>query len=47
MIRAVVDTSSRGARVILSGDRDLLALNPFDAIPIVPPDRFLAMFEVK
>jgi len=35
------------AQVIVSGDDDLLTLNPFDGIPIVPPDRFLVMFEVK
>ena len=38
---------SGGAQVIVSGDEDRLILNPFDAIPIVPPDRFLAMLEVK
>jgi uncharacterized protein len=35
------------AQVIASGDDDLLTLNPFDGIPIVTPDRFLVMFEVK
>jgi hypothetical protein len=25
------------AQVLISGDDDLLALNPFDRIPIVPP----------
>jgi predicted nucleic acid-binding protein len=30
------------AAIIVSGDEDLLALNPFEGIPIVPPRDFLA-----
>jgi len=35
------------AQVIVSGDEDLLALSPFEHIPIVSPARFLAMLDVK
>ena len=31
------------ADVIVSGDEDLLVLNPFEGIPIVGPAGFLAM----
>lgn len=34
-----------GADVIVSGDEDLLVLNPFEGIPIVGPAEFLAMLE--
>ena len=37
-------TSGR-ADVIVSGDEDLLVLNPFEGIPIVVPADFLAMLE--
>jgi len=33
-----------GAQLILSGDRDLLALNPFHTIEIISPADFLATF---
>ena len=33
------------AQVIVSGDEDLLALHPFERIPIVAPARFLAMLD--
>ncbi len=33
------------ADVIVSGDEDLLVLNPFEGIPIVVPADFLAMLE--
>ncbi|MCZ2174131.1 MAG: putative toxin-antitoxin system toxin component, PIN family [Burkholderiales bacterium] len=31
-----------GARAIVTGDRDLLALNPFHDVPIISPAEFLA-----
>jgi predicted nucleic acid-binding protein len=34
-----------GGDVIVSGDEDLLVLNPFEGIPIVGPAEFLAMLE--
>lgn len=33
------------AQVIVSGDEDLLTLNPFERIPIVTPARFLARLD--
>ena len=33
------------ADVLVSGDDDLLALHPFQGIPIVQPAQFLAMFD--
>ena len=33
------------AQAIVSGDEDLLALNPFERIPIVAPAHFLAMLD--
>jgi predicted nucleic acid-binding protein len=33
------------ADVIVSGDEDLLVLNPFEGIPIVGPAEFLAMLQ--
>ena len=33
------------ADVLVSGDEDLLVLDPFEGIPIVPPVRFLKMLE--
>jgi len=33
-----------GATCIISGDQDLLILNPFNDIPIVTPGAFLSMF---
>lgn len=33
---------SGGADCIISGDNDLLVLNPFQGIPILTPDEFLA-----
>jgi uncharacterized protein len=35
------------AQVIVSGDQDLVRLDPFERIPIVPPERFPAMFEAE
>jgi len=32
------------AHCIISGDKDLLELHPFEGIPILRPDRFLAEF---
>jgi predicted nucleic acid-binding protein len=31
--------------VIVSGDEDLLILNPFEQVPIVPSERFLALLD--
>ena len=36
---------SGGAQVIVSDDEDLLILNPFEQVPIVPPERFLALLD--
>ncbi len=33
------------ATCIVSGDQDLLQLNPFQGIPIITPDEFLTSFE--
>jgi putative PIN family toxin of toxin-antitoxin system len=33
------------ATCIVSGDQDLLLLNPFRGIPIITPDEFLTSFE--
>jgi putative PIN family toxin of toxin-antitoxin system len=33
------------ATCIISGDKDLLELNPFRAIPILTPDKFIALFK--
>jgi putative PIN family toxin of toxin-antitoxin system len=35
------------ADVIVSGDQDLLVLNPFDGIPIIPPGRFLQALDAE
>ena len=35
------------ADVIVSGDEDLLVLNPFRGIPILPPVKFLNMLETR
>jgi putative PIN family toxin of toxin-antitoxin system len=35
------------AEVIVSGDEDLLVLNPFRGIPILPPAEFLKMLETR
>jgi putative PIN family toxin of toxin-antitoxin system len=35
------------ADVIVSGDQDLLVLDPFYGIPIVPPGRFLEMLDAE
>ena len=35
------------ADVIVSGDEDLLVLNPFRGIPILPPVKFLKMLETR
>ncbi len=35
------------ADVIVSGDEDLLVLNPFRGIPILPPAEFLKMLETR
>lgn len=35
---------SAKAKCIISGDKDLLILNPFENIPIVTPDEFLKLF---
>ncbi|MBI5220176.1 MAG: putative toxin-antitoxin system toxin component, PIN family [Bacteroidia bacterium] len=32
------------ASAIITGDKDLLILNPFNNIPIITPDTFLKMF---
>ena len=32
------------ADAIITGDRDLLALNPFDSIAIITPDKFLKQY---
>ena len=36
-----------GATAIISGDEDLLAINPFRNIPIIKPDEFLASLNTK
>ena len=36
-----------GADVIVSGDQDLLVLNPFAGIPIMPPSRFLQILDAE
>ena len=35
------------ADVIVSGDQDLLVLNPFSGIPIIPPSHFLQMLDAE
>jgi predicted nucleic acid-binding protein len=35
------------ADVIVSGDKDLLALHPFAGIPILPPGDFLRMLDAE
>ncbi len=42
----VLDVATSGrADIIVSGDDDLLVLNPFEGIPIVVPADFLAMLD--
>lgn len=38
---------SGGADALLTGDRDLLILNPFSGVPILDPDQFLKEFNLE
>ena len=46
--RVVLDTNVNGrADVIVTGDSDLLALNPFNEIPILTPTDYLARDQTR